>query len=569
MRKTPMLVGVLFIAAILAVSASVDIRPVKAEGSYSIEHVFHSVEVLYNGYVFINDTLQLNVNGSLTEFSIGLPAQYAQSLVKCVAFNDNETFPVTLNVPLSGRVGFYGVQVNFGSQAPKIFTVGFVLSNGLLTQNAQNTTLYSLDFPAYPSLTTVADFCNVSIVIPEGAIITGGNITSLSYGQADLPEFTYFPASLDFQLSSETIPIADITLERAITVSELGQTEGVDTYDILNKASTQLGLFQVFLPPGASNPTAVDEAGFSLALAQISASMNSYNVTLQTDIMNNTFGSFVLTYSLPSNRVAKSSTSFALNLSMFQYENYYINETLITITFPTGAKVTTVDSNSAGSVSSVYKGFYQETVTLDEKNVLVLKESSVEIDYEYNSIWASLVPTLWVLAAALIGCMGFVVVQRLQQKPSAPPGVTTVGMRASPELFKSFVETYEEKRRIETELESLETRVEKGRIPRRRYKVMKRTLEARRETALRSLATSKERMRTIGGKYSEMMLQLEVAEAEIGEAKTSVKNAESLHNRGELSLEAYRNRLAEYQRRREKAETTITGILLRLREEVR
>jgi hypothetical protein len=370
-------------------------------------------------------------------------------------------------------------------------------------------------------------------------------------------------------LSSETIPIADVTLDRVITVSELGQTEGVDTFEILNKASTQLGLFEVFLPPGASNPTAIDEAGFSLALTQNNASTNSYNVTFYNDIMSNAFGSIVLTYSLPSDRVARSSTGFTLNLPLFEYENYYINETVITITFPTGAKVTTVNSDSAGSVSSVYNGFYQETVTLDQKNVIVFKAANVEIDYEYNSIWASLIPTLWVLATALIGCMGFVVVQRLQQKPSAPPAVPTAGMRASPELFKSFVETYEEKRRIETELETLETRVEKGRIPRRRYKVMKRTLEARRETAVRSLTASKERMRTIGGKYSELMLQLEVAEAEIGEAKTSVKNAESLHNRGELSLEAYRNRLAEYQRRRERAETSITGILLRLREEVR
>jgi len=571
MKKTALLISVLTIAAILAISAPVYIRPAQAEENYSIGHVFHTVEVLYNGYVFINDTLQLNFNGSLNYFLMGFPAKYGSNLIKCVAFYDKETFPVTLNVPLGRRVGFYGVNVSFAGalQTPKIFTVGFVLSNSLLTQNAQNTSLYSLDFPAYPSLTTVADFCNVSIVIPEGAVITGGNITSLSYGRADLPEFTYFPASLNFQSSGETIPISDITLRRTITVSQLGQSAGVDTYNILNKAPTQLGLFQVFLPPNASNPTATDEAGRSLQLTQNSASTNSYNVTFSTSIMNDTFGSLVITYSLPSNLAAKSSTSFTLNFSMLQYEDYYINETLITIIFPAGAKVTTVNSNSAGSVSDLSEGLYQEAVTLDQKNVIVLNEASVGITYDYNTVWASLLPTLWVLAATIVGCMGFAVVQRLQQKPGGPAPVPAVGARVSPEIFKSFVETYEEKRRIETELESLETRVEKGRIPRRRYKVMKRTLEARRDTALRSLATSKERIRALGGKYSESMLQLEVAEAEIGEARTSVKNAESLHNRGELSLEAYRNRLAEYQRRREKAETNITGILLRLREEVR
>jgi hypothetical protein len=567
MRKTGLLVGVLIIAAVLAVSASVDIRPVKADGSYSITQVFHTVNLLSNGYVFINDTLELNVNGSLNSFLIGFPAVYGPSVIKGVAFHDNETFPVTLNVPLSGRVGFYGAMVSFGSQTPQVFTVGFVLSNSLFTENATNTTVCSLDFPGYPSLTTTADVCSTTIVIPGGAVITGGNVPGFTYAEANLPEFTDFPATLNFT-SNQTIPIADITMQRAITVSQLGQTTGVDTYDILNKAPADLSSLQVFLPPDASNPTAADPAGRTLTISQTNASTNAYAVTLYTSISNSTFGSFFITYSLPSNRVAKSSTSFTLNLSMFQYEDYFINETLITITFPDGAKVTTINSDSAGNVTSVTKGVYQETVTLDQKNVIVLNEASVEVGYDYNSIWASFLPTMWVWAAALIGCVGYVVVQQTQQRPKAPPAVPAARIRVSSELFKSFVETYEEKKRIETELESLEARVDKGRIPRRRYKVVKRTLEARRDTALRSLADFKERLRSVGGKYTELMLQLEVAEAEIGEAKTNVKNAESMHNRGELSLEAYRNRLAEYERRRERAETRITGILLRLREEV-
>jgi hypothetical protein len=76
-------------------------------------------------------------------------------------------------------------------------------------------------------------------------------------------------------------------------------------------------------------------------------------------------------------------------------------------------------------------------------------------------------------------------------------------------------------------------------------------------------------MRAAGGQYSTLMLQLEVAEAEISDVRANIKNAETLHNRGELSLEAYRNRSADYQRKKERAETTINGILLRLREETR
>ena len=93
------------------------------------------------------------------------------------------------------------------------------------------------------------------------------------------------------------------------------------------------------------------------------------------------------------------------------------------------------------------------------------------------------------------------------------------------------------------------------------------TLEIRLNALSRNLTEYKEKLRAAGGQYVEFMLQLEVAESELGEVAANIKNAEVLHNRGELSLEAYRKRLADYQHRKETAEMKINGILLRLREE--
>jgi hypothetical protein len=571
MRKTALLFGVLAIAAVMFISASVGVRPVKAQGDYNIGYVFHTVKVLYNGYVFINDTLKLNVTGGLSDFLIGFPDKYGPSVIKCVAFNDTDTFAVTLNTPLNGRVGFYWVKIDFNStSAPQVFTVGFVLSNSLVTQDSENTSQYSLDFPAYPSLTKEADFCNASIVVPNGASLTNGTVSGFSYGQENLQAFTYAPASLGFNLTDQTLlSIVDITkLERDITVSELGEMGGVDTYDIVNKAPANLTSFQVVLPPNASNPSAKDQYGRNLQLTQQNTLTNRYQVSLTLNVSSGQFSRFTLAYSLPSNYIAKSSNDFTFSLSMFEYEDYFINETLTTITFPEGAKVSAVSGGGAGSVNSISKSMYQETVVLDQKSVIILSMVSIEATYEYNPFWASFRPSLWAWAVTLVGCMAFVVVRQRPKGPSRVP-ISTGVSRLSPELFKFFVDTYDEKKRIESELESLETRVEKGRIPRRRYKVMRKTSEARLDTVLRRLAGFKERMRAAGGRYSGLMLQLEVAEAEIGEVKNNVKNAESLHNRGELSLEAYHNRLADYQRRKEKAGTTINGILLRIREEIR
>jgi hypothetical protein len=65
------------------------------------------------------------------------------------------------------------------------------------------------------------------------------------------------------------------------------------------------------------------------------------------------------------------------------------------------------------------------------------------------------------------------------------------------------------------------------------------------------------------------MRQLEIAETEINEVEANIKSIEARHSRGELSLEAHRKLLSDYQRRKEGAGTTINGILLRLREEIR
>jgi chromosome segregation ATPase len=142
-------------------------------------------------------------------------------------------------------------------------------------------------------------------------------------------------------------------------------------------------------------------------------------------------------------------------------------------------------------------------------------------------------------------------------------------MRLRPEYIKSFVDSYEEKRKAELELESIEGRVQKGKIPRRRYKVQRKTLETRVSSLSRSLTEQKDRLRAAGGHYAELMRQLEIAETEINEVDANIKSIEARHNRGEISLEAYRKLLSDYLRRKDEAGTTINGILLRLREEIR
>ncbi len=61
---------------------------------------------------------------------------------------------------------------------------------------------------------------------------------------------------------------------------------------------------------------------------------------------------------------------------------------------------------------------------------------------------------------------------------------------------------------------------------------------------------------------------LEIAETELQGAEAEIDRAEVRYRRGDLSAEAYHNVLETSYRRRDRAQTTIDGVLLRLREEI-
>jgi len=139
------------------------------------------------------------------------------------------------------------------------------------------------------------------------------------------------------------------------------------------------------------------------------------------------------------------------------------------------------------------------------------------------------------------------------------------GIRADD--LKSFVGNYDEKRRLLKEVESLEAAARKGKIPRRQYKVRKMTIDGRLNSLSRELVALRDKLRMGGSRYAELLRQLEVAETELQSAEAEIDRAEVRYRRGDLSPQAYHNVLETAYRRRDRAQTTTDGVLLRLREE--
>ena len=577
MRKKAVAFAVLTVVVLIFALNVLYILDVRAE-AYAVDWVNHRVEVLYNGYIFINDTFK--ISGTVPDsFLIGFPYQYGPHVLRCVAYNTAnpaQRYSVAVDVPLENYVGFYAVNV---SLTPKpgdgIFTVGFVLSNSLLRQNAQNTSLYTLDFPAFPSLTVNASSCNASVILPSDAKYVSGTIAAFKYStNKELPRLTYQPSNVTFLLTTEGIQLFRVEeFKREVVVGGMGEITVSDSYYIKNQSPKQITSVEVFLLPNASNLAVKDEFGRKGGTTTLAdAETNRYKISLTLPVEIGKSTRFIVEYTLPKNYVQKSETDKAeLSLKLFQYVNYYIEEAWITFTLPEGAKITNVnfENSSAAITYGTMREVFQEKITANKHGVFFLDSLTMKVAYRYNLLWLSFRPTLWAWALATLGC-AVIAIWRRPKAPAVPAAVpTVVAVKLSPEMIRSFVESYEEKRKTVTEMKSLETAVRKGRIPRRKYKVQRKTLETRLGTLSRKLDDLKLKLRSAGGKYADLMRQLEVAETEINEVEANIRSVETRHRRGELTLEAYRRLLADYERRREKAETTVNGILIRLREEIR
>ena len=76
-------------------------------------------------------------------------------------------------------------------------------------------------------------------------------------------------------------------------------------------------------------------------------------------------------------------------------------------------------------------------------------------------------------------------------------------------------------------------------------------------------------LKSSGGVYADLIKQLDAAEEDLAEAEEDIKNLEDQQSKGEISIEAYKKDIGDYQKHRDKAESTLNGILLRLREKTR
>jgi len=578
----PSCINILTASAQTDTSSSIDIQ------------VDHTVQIKDGGLVTINDTIRLSTEQGQTieplqNFSIGFPFEYRSNLDYCFAYdasNPDERLAVVLDVGLD-RIGFYGVNVLFPGSGVDIgdggsynFTVVFVFSNLVSSEvfaaNGEEAVFFTVDFPLYPSVTQDVSTCNVTVILPYGANYTASSfeINGLDFNTTtrDLHQILNHTESLLESFSSEkawlrfyALPDQIIHLisvdevKRDIVLNEWGHVLLSDSYYLTNEGGSYRPV--VHLPQGAYDVSARDASG-DLEVDVEKGNATSYtNVTIYKYIDHEMSARFTVSYRLPREIYIRQESwrDFVLAFSFFEGFDWKISDLTVTIGLPEGAEFQ-LDACHP-KPQSVEKGVFQERIVFTFYNVTPLHDLNFDLTYRYVIFWASFRPTLWMGVLIAIVC-AVVFLWRAPKLPSAPiiPVPTKV--------LTSFFDSYKEKRRILGDLESLEQQVRKRKISRRRYKVRRRGLESRVSVLSRDLTGLREKIRKAGPRYANTMRQIEAAETELEGAEAAIRRIEIRYRHRELSTETYRTQIAEYNRRRERAKTTIDGVLLRLREEI-
>jgi hypothetical protein len=561
----------LILASILFLTFLSNFEVAKAENNVLIFpniHVNRIVEFENGGALVINDTFTFSANAnqnvtSLELFQIGFPAVYTDNLRYYFAYDSKGKLSMNLNNESWIEVEFPNL-IDVSSGGSYNFTIIYVFSK--LIEAGENRSFRAV-FPLYPILTRKADFCKVTVRLPTGANFTGSSTSFLNstvdsrivlFNETCLLEpFRSVSSWVNFT-ASDFVLLEIEEMRRELRIDAFGELYVADHYEIANFKGDKLSFI---LPKNATNISlqdifgAYDQSKMSVTKKE---KYTEIDVTLRNAILAENKMDFLIAYEIPFWEYAIHDAwyIYRLNVSLVR-PDWILKQFVLVVTLPEGAVY-----QSSTTPLSLEKSFLSEKLKMLANNVTRFHNLDFDLNYQYTILWVSFRPTLWTgVVIALFGVTFFLVRKPKLEAVAVEPALI--------ELLRKFVETYDERRRLMLDRESLEQRVQRGKISRRQYRLRRSSIDNRLSKLAKDSTELRKRIEAAGGRFAEMMKKLEIAETMLETLDRDIERLEVRYQREEISSEARRRLLEEYNRGKEQAENTIQEIVLRLREEIK
>ncbi len=576
-KATPLILCLLTVFQILIVGSSLSTLaetkdnisiisiPFNIVVAVKMSSIERSIDFISGGYLIITDTFILsptNASGfSISNYIVGLPKNCTDNLVYYSASDPKGSLKID---PIENWDGnFLWLNISFpdpieiGDNETYNFTVTYVFFD-LIMEESEN--VFNASFPLYPALMNDAKYCNVTVKLPVKATSHSQNLLNKTSDQtvfynltSPLPAFSNVFSWVEFETT--TFKLFELKeVKREINIDPLGKIFVTDFYHITHMTNVHVITF--ILPQGASDISVYDAYGtYEGSELRIIPEEEYTEVSVYPRDQ------------LQASKKAKIAISYTLPFWKYVVRNDWQDYVLqINIT---KSDIKIIDDPEAWiirkievSVSLPEGAIPEGNLKQEWSNVTRFQELKFSLKYKYAFLWAALKPTLWTgLIIGLAGLIFFFI--KISGKPVKPAAIAV-----STETLRKFVETFEERIQVMSEIESLEQLSRRRKISRRRYKFQRRALENRLSILQENLSDLMSEIKSFGGRYADMMKQLEAATLTLEAINRNIMEVEARYRRGEISAKTRRKLLSEYAQKKEDAERTMDEILLRIREEL-
>lgn len=387
-------------------------------------------------------------------------------------------------------------------------------------------------------------------------------ITSFELTASPVSQEKTFPLINNSALSIENYTFEVDDWKRELTIEPWGGILVTDIIVITSNAEGETDRILFLVPPNLTINYAEDIFGrYSLNRIDVhnNQKYSEVYVFLRDMLSPGEKVKLLLSYRLPSELFISqiSWQDYSLNISLSKPDIWFVKEFSLVINLPEGAEFI---SSTRSGYQNQKSGFTVSTM-YKEYDLKKIEEPSFTIEYKYILLWSFFRPALWI-GTGIIG-LTIIFFFRRNVKPS-----TNIVTQVPKNVIIKFVSIFNEKRRIISNIQSLEGQILRGKLSRRKYKTRRISIDLRLSKIKKELKRLKIQMEETNQRYSNQLKQLETADSEIETLDKDINRVEIRYRRKEISSEARRKLLDEYTRIKERAENTISEILLRLQEEI-
>ncbi|MHA1132439.1 MAG: hypothetical protein ACTSQQ_16755, partial [Candidatus Helarchaeota archaeon] len=187
-------------------------------------------------------------------------------------------------------------------------------------------------------------------------------------------------------------------------------------------------------------------------------------------------------------------------------------------------------------------------------------EIEIDLSKSYFDILSR--PLVFLLAFGIL-CSSYVVSKRVL--PSEERLFRRATVVPTPILLE-FCSLFEEKTSLVTEIEKLDDNLKKHKIKKRLYRSQRKTAEKKIAELDKDIAELKISLKEAGGRFSQIVNELEINEAQRQSAKDGLYNLEQRYLRKKISVVAYQKLRKDLLNRHKKSKTKIDKLIFELRE---